>query len=118
MAKKKKQSVEELNQTHAKVEEKQYQTLDQILGDSGSDKYGTFSEDEYWSQLNAMTKSDLQSHAVKMNLIPIDNMKMLRDLLLIEFRRHNNSYLKVSGTKRVLDNDVSDAAKRILAEGR
>jgi len=118
MAKKKKQSVEELNQTHAKVEEKQYQTLDQILGDSGSDKYGTFSEDEYWSQLNAMTKSDLQSHAVKMNLIPIDNMKMLRDRLLNEFRRHNNSYLKVSGTKRVLDNDVSDAAKRILAEGR
>lgn len=118
MAKKKKQSVEELNQTHAKVEEKQYQTLDQILGDSGSDKYGTFSEDEYWSQLNAMTKSDLQSHAVKMNLIPIDNMKMLRDRLLNEFRRYNNSYLKVSGTNRVLDNDVSDAAKRILAEGR
>lgn len=118
MAKKKKQSVEELNQTHAKIEEKQYQTLDQILGDSGSDKYGTFSEDEYWSQLNAMTKSDLQSHAVKMNLIPIDNMKMLRDRLLNEFRRYNNSYLKVSGTNRVLDNNVSDAAKRILAEGR
>jgi len=118
MAKKKKQSIEELNQTHAKVEEKQYQTLDQILGDAGSDKYGTFNEDEYWNQLNAMTKSDLQNHAVKMNLIPIDNMKMLRDRLLNEFRRHNNSYLKVSSTKRVLDNDVSDVAKRILAEGR
>lgn len=118
MAKKKKQSVEDLNQTHAKVEEKEYQTLDQILGDSGSDKYGTFSEDEYWSQLNAMTKSDLQSHAVKMNLIPIDNIKMLRERLLNEFRRHNNSYLKVSGTKKVLDNSISDVAKRILAEGR
>jgi hypothetical protein len=53
-----------------------------------------------------------------MNLLPIDNMKMLRERLLNEFRRHNNSYLKVSGTKKVLDNSVSDAAKRILAEGR
>lgn len=118
MAKKKKQNLEELSQTHAKIEEKEYQTLDQILGDSGSDKYGTFSEDEYWSQLNAMTKSDLQNHALKMNLIPIDNMKMLRDRLLNEFRRHNNSYLKVSTNKKVTDTSVSDIAKRILAEGR
>jgi len=118
MAKKKKQALEDMSQTHAQVEEKHYQTLDQILGDAGSDKYGTFNEDEYWSQLNAMTKSDLQSHAVKMNLLPVDNMKMLRERLLNEFRRYNNSYLKVSGTKKVLDNDISDAAKRILAEGR
>jgi hypothetical protein len=115
---KKKQALEELNQTHAKIEEKQYQTLDQILGDSGSDKYGTFNEDEYWSQLNAMTKSDLQNHALKMSLIPVDNMKMLRERLLNEFRRHNNSYLKVTGNQRVSDNNVSDIAKKILAEGR
>lgn len=118
MAKKKKQNLEELNQTHAKVEERQYQTLDQILGDSGADKYGTFDEDEYWSQLNAMSKSDLQNHALKMSLIPVDNMKMLRERLMNEFRRHNNSYLKVSGTKKVLDTNVPDAVKRILAEGR
>jgi len=53
-----------------------------------------------------------------MNLIPIDNMKMLRERLLNEFRRHNNSYLKVSTNKRVTDTSVSDIAKRILAEGR
>jgi hypothetical protein len=118
MAKKKKQNLDELNQTHAKIEEKEYQTLDQILGDSGSDKYGTFSEEEYWSQLNAMTKSDLQNHALKMSLIPVDNMKMLRERLLNEFRRHNNSYLRVSGNQKAVDNSVSDVAKRILAEGR
>lgn len=115
---KKKQALEDLNQTHAKIEEKQYQTLDQILGDSGSDKYGTFNEGEYWSQLNAMTKSDLQNHALKMSLIPVDNMKMLRERLLNEFRRHNNSYLKVTGNQRASDNSVSDIAKQILAEGR
>lgn len=118
MAKKKKQKIDDLSQTHAKIEEKEYQTLDQILGDSGADKYGTFSEDEYWSQLNAMTKSDLQNHALKMNLIPVDNMKMLRDRLMNEFRRYNNSYLKVSSTKKVLDTSVSDTVKKILAEGR
>ena len=107
-----------MSQTHAQVEEKQYQTLDQILGDAGSDKYGTFNEDEYWSQLNAMTKSDLQSQAVKMNLLPVDNMKMLRERLLNEFRRHNNSYLKVTGNQRSNDKSVSDIAKQILAEGR
>ena len=47
MAKKKKQALEDMSQTHAQVEEKHYQTLDQILGDAGSDKYGTFNEDEY-----------------------------------------------------------------------
>lgn len=115
---KKKQKLEDLSQTHAKIEEKEYQTLDQILGDDGSNKYGTFSEDEYWSQLNAMTKSDLQNHALKMNLIPVDNLRMLRERLMNEFRRHNNSYLKVSTTKKVVDTNVSDIAKKILAEGR
>ena len=47
-----------------------------------------------------------------------DNMKMLRERLLNEFRRHNNSYLKVAGNQRVSDNNVSDIAKKILAEGR
>jgi hypothetical protein len=118
MAKKKKQSLEELSQTHAKIEEKQYQTLDQIWGDDGAHRYGTFSEDEYMSQLNAMTRSDLQNHALKMNLIPIDNMRMLRERLLNEFRRHNNSYLKVSTTKKVQDDNIPDVAKKILSEGR
>lgn len=115
---KKKQKLEELNQTHAKIEEKQYQTLDQILGDNGSNRYGTFNEEEYWSQLNGMTKSDLQNHALKMNLIPVDNLRMLKDRLMNEFRRHTNSYLKVSTTKRVQDDNLSDIAKKILSEGR
>jgi hypothetical protein len=53
-----------------------------------------------------------------MSLIPVDNMKMLRERLLNEFRRHNNSYLKVAGNQRASDNSVSDIAKKILAEGR
>ena len=65
-----------------------------------------------------MTKSDLQNHALKMSLIPVDNMKMLRERLLNEFRRHNNSYLKVTGNQISNDNSVSDIAKQILAEGR
>ena len=79
MAKIKRQNLEELNQTHAKLEGKEYQTLDQILGDSGGDRYGTFDEEEYLSQLNAMNRSDLQTHAIKMSLIPIDNTQILRE---------------------------------------
>lgn len=117
MVKRKKQNLEELNQTHAKLEGQEYQTLDQILGDSGGDKYGTFDEEEYLSQLNAMNRSDLQTHAIKMSLIPIDNTQILRERLMIEFKKHNTSYIKVS-TREAGNKNISKEVKNILSEGR
>jgi len=85
--------IKELKQTHGKVEKlAQYSTLDQILGDTGIGKYKTLDEAVYQKQLNEMNKSDLQSHAVEIGLIPVDDRETLETRLLREFRAHAVQY--------------------------
>ena len=62
----KKNKLDEINQTHGKVEktdEFQPTSLDQIWGSDGSSKYGTLSLDDYESQLKDMSKAELHIHA-------------------------------------------------------
>jgi len=65
-----------------------------------------------------MTKTDLQAHATKIGLIPVDSREMLTQRLVREFRRHVNSYEDRKESNTDNSNNLSSKAKKILAEGR
>jgi len=110
----KKTKLDSLNQTHGQVESPR--TLDQVWGDNGEGKYGTLKLTEYQKYLKECTKSDLQAHAVKIGLIPIDNRETLVKRLEREFIKHISLYK--SAPKQNNGLKLSKSAKDILAEGK
>jgi len=114
--KKKVKNIGELSQTHGKTEEKEYRTLDQIWGDDGIRKYKTLDESEYLLSLKEMNKSDLQAHASKFGLIPVDDRETLIKRLVREFKKHTSLYnvpkQKINYVK------LDKTAKDVLSEGR
>jgi oligoribonuclease NrnB/cAMP/cGMP phosphodiesterase (DHH superfamily) len=110
----KKNKLDSLIQTHAQVESPR--TLDQVWGDTGESKYKTLDLTEYQKYLKELTKSDLQAHAIKVGLIPIDNREVLAKRLEKEFNKHVSLYRPAPKTKN--DIKLSKTAKDILAEGR
>ena len=115
-ASQKKPSLEELRQSHGKEEGTQPTSLDQVWGDTGVSKFGTLDEEEYESSLSSMNKSDLQTHATKVGLVPIDDVNMLRKRLLREFNRHISSFRTPKQTQGV--KKMSAKALKILKEGK
>jgi hypothetical protein len=113
---KKKIKLDNLSQTHGKLEKYEYKTLDQILGDDGTSKYKTLDIEKYKEYLNDLNKSDLQSHAIKIGLLPIDNRELLSKRLLKEFQKYTSSYKlpKLEAREIKLDKKARD----VLAEGR
>lgn len=110
--------INQLSQVHGQDEsDLQVTTLDQLFGDTGLAKYGTMKEDEYIGQLNDMNKSDLQAHASKVGLVPIDDRERLTKRLVHEFRLYVASYIKRPVKKNVPTKITPEVAK-ILAEGR
>lgn len=114
MAKKK---INELNQTHGKTESFEPTTLDQIWGDTGLNKYNTFDEGVYLARLHEMNKTDLQTHASQVGIIPIDNIEMLTKRLVKEFQKHISAYRKPAKTEEA-PQKISKEVKKILEEGR
>lgn len=110
----KKSKLDSLNQTHGQVESPR--TLDQVWGDSGEGKYGTLELTEYQKYLKECTKSDLQAHAVKIGLIPVDNRDTLVKRLEREFIKHVSLYRPAPRPNNGLK--LSKSAKDILAEGK
>ena len=110
----KKSKLDSLTQTHGQVESPR--TLDQIWGDSGQSKYVTLVLTEYQKYLKELTKSDLQAHAIKVGLIPVDNRETLVKRLEREFNKHVSLYRPAPKVKN--DIKLSKAARDILAEGR
>lgn len=112
--------VEDMSQTHGKVEKPLYSTLEQIWGDTGLSRYGTFDENEYAEELKSMTKSDIQAHANKIGLIPIDNRTELTKRLLKEFIYHKSRYSTIPADIQINNIDVnySDEVRKILSEGK
>jgi len=109
-----KSKLDSLNQTHGKIENPV--TLDQIWGDDGKSKYGTLDVNEYEKNLKEMVKSDLQAHAVKIGLIPIDDRENLIKRLKQEFIKYASQFKarpKINNAK-----PLSKAARDILSEGR
>jgi hypothetical protein len=110
----KKSKLDSLTQTHGQVESPR--TLDQVWGDSGQSKYGTLVLAEYQKYLKELTKSDLQAHAIKVGLIPVDNRETLVKRLEREFNKHISLYQSAPKTKNNIK--LSKSARDILAEGR
>lgn len=113
---KKPKKLQEMTQTDAMQAKNEPTTLDQIWGDTGLNKYSTLDEQKYEELLLNMSKSDLQSHARKHGLIPIDDIRTLRARLTREFKRHVGMYGKPVVHKQ--ETKISKEALRILAEGR
>ena len=114
---KKKRSMKSLSQAHGKEETTQPTTLDQIWGDTGLTKYNTLDEEEYGGQLDNFTKSELQAHATKVGLIPVDNRETLKTRLVREFNKHTSAYRKPA-TKPSKAIKLSTEVKKILSEGK
>jgi hypothetical protein len=117
MGRPRKIKLDSMNQVHGKKETFKPTTLDQIWGDTGMSKYRTFDEATYMKELNAMNKSDLQSHAMKLGIMAIDDGDRLKKRLLQEFRNHVISY-QIPAKPLNQTTKVSDEAMKILAEGR
>ena len=120
-----KNSLESLSQTHGKEENFKATTLDQVWGDDGNWKYDTMDDKEYEKELNNMVKSDLQTHATKIGIIPIDNRPMLTQRLVREFKKHVSIYestaVRLQEDKVLLDakdKDVNSEIQKILEEGK
>jgi|TARA_R110002020_G_scaffold67202_1_gene176723 hypothetical protein len=116
-SKKATKSIKNLSQTHAKEEEFEATTLEQIWGDDGTSAYGTLNENAYTKQVDDMNMSDLQAHASTVGIIPIDNRNTLRERLLREFRKHVSSYKKPVQESRSAAH-VDPKVIKILSEGR
>jgi len=112
----KRKNIKNLSQTHGKEEKFEPTTLDQIWGDDGTSMYGTIDDKVYMERLDDMNLSDLQTHASRVGIIPIDNRNMLRDRLVREFRRHVSTYQKPTHEKK--EEVPSSDILKILAEGR
>ena len=117
---KKATKVKDMSQTHGKVEKPLYSTLEQIWGDTGLSRYGTFDENEYAEELRDMTKSDIQAHANKLGLIPIDNRTELIKRLMKEFIYHKRKYSSIPADIQInnIDANFSPEVRKILSEGK
>lgn len=114
---KKTKKMENMTQAHGKVEEFEPSTLEQIWGADGMDTYNTLEVGEYENQLKGMAKVDMQAHATKVGLIPIDNMDILKQRLVKQFKNHVATYRRPKVTKS-RDPRLTKEIKNILGEGK
>ena len=112
-----KKPLQSLSQTHGKEEKYQPTTLDQIWGDKGNTRYGTTDVNDYIKQLDAMNTSDLQTHAHKIGLIPVDDRVTITKKLIYEFKRYISGYRKPDNVPPK-GSEPSSELKKILGEGR
>ena len=119
-AKAAKKNVKEITHTHAKEENFEPSTLDQVWGDTGLGKYKTFDESIYRERLDNMAKTDLQAHATRVGLVPIDNRSTLTQRLMREFRKHINLFkptnIKIS--KSIAKDSLPLGVRKTLDEGK
>ena len=102
---------------HGSTPESIYGSLDQILGENIS-VYRTSDIEEYRQQITEMNQTDLQSHALKIGLIPIEDRRILVGRLVQEFERWQSRMMpqgNVKGSKKI--EDIDEKARKILREG-
>jgi hypothetical protein len=113
---KKKLKLNDLHQAHGKDENKDsVQSLDQIWGDDGLSKYKTLDVIEYTQNLAEMNKSDLQNHAAKLGLVPIDSREILVKRLVAEFKKHVTKYQPVRKQENV-DESKEAKVRKLLSD--
>lgn len=112
-----KKKIQTIQQTHGKLEDFKPSTLDQIWGDTGLSKYGTLNLEEYKKQIAEMNRTDLYRHCTSIGMMPIDNRELLEKKLIAEFQFYVNQY-KMPNVPPLPPKEISEQAKKILAEGR
>ena len=67
-----------------------------------------------------MTKSDIQAHANKLGLVPIDNRTELVKRLMKEFIYHKSRYSTIPADIQVnnITSNLSPEVRKILSEGK
>ena len=116
--KKRAKKLKNLSQAHGKDESLQPTTLDQIWGDTGISVYRTMDENVYRQEIDALNKSDLQSHASKRGLVPVDDRRLLTGRLMTEFRKHVNQYRVPKDTIDNSHENLDPSVRKTLEEGR
>lgn len=112
-----KKNVSEMSQTHGKVEKFKPTTLDQIWGNDSLSRYSTLNYEEYQHNLKAMDKSKMKEHAINLGLVPIDNVAVLQERLLAEFRAYIGQYAPVPDQTPENQPKTSEKILKILREG-
>ena len=107
-----------LSQTHGKSDPPEPRTLDQIWGDDGVWKYSTMSVEKYKEQLDEYNLTDLQRHASKIGIIPIESRARLQDTLVKEFKKHVSAYNVPADPPQTSTNETNSEVLKILREGR
>jgi hypothetical protein len=108
------------NQTNGKtdpVKKELPRTLDELWGGNGMSKYKTLDQDTYEKSLSEMTKTDLQDHAIKVGLAPIDDYPRLKRGLIRAFVEYKCKYAKIP-TINNKTKAITPEIRKILAEGR
>lgn len=115
MSRKKKNVIE----THGKVEAEKFEPtlLEQVWGVDNLSRYGTLNEQEYQTRLEGMTRADLEAHARQVGVIIVEYSPRLRDKLIAEFRNYV-ALVQKPVTAVHPATRISDAAMKVLAEGR
>lgn len=92
-------------------------SLDQIMGESIS-IYTASSAEEYISQLAEMNQTDIQAHAYKVGLIPVEDRRVLVERLVKEFRIWASRHAPVTTNSQLVNSqDISSDIRKILREG-
>ena len=110
--------MQSLSQAHGKEEQFKPTTLDQIWGDDGTSEYQTMDANVYKGQLDDMNKSDLQNHASKRGLVPVDDRRLLTERLIEQFRKHVNQYRIPQDLVDNSYDDLDPEIRKILGEGK
>ena len=113
---KKKLKLDEIHQAHGKDESTDtVQSLDQLWGDDGLSRYKTLNVTEYTEELAGMNKTDLQNHAAKLGLVPVDSREILVKRLVAEFKKHVTRYEKVRKPE-VKDDNKEAKVRKLLSD--
>ena len=110
-------------ETHGQVESPQQNKfqptlLEQVWGTDNLSRYGTLEEDTYLKRLENMTRADLESHARQIGVVIVEHSPRLKDKLMTEFRSYASLVRKPLSALGSPDTKISDAAQRVLSEGR
>ena len=116
-ASKKTSKMDKLSQVHGKKEKQEYEptTLDQIWGDDGTGRYGTMDLEKYKSQIDDMSRTDINAHAADLGVIPVEDRLSLEKRLTDEFINHVSAYRKPL-QKRKEDPGLEQKVKDILRD--
>lgn len=114
-ASRKSQKLDELSQLHGKNDSYEPTTLDQIWGDSGLNKYGTVDHGQYMKELDEMSRTDINAHAINLGIIPVEDRTRLEERLSQEFNKHVNSYRKPAISNKE-NSHLAAKVKKLLEE--